>query len=186
MKKLACFDLDGTLFDTNIVNYCAYQQALSEEGFDIDKNYYITNCNGRHYTEFLPIITNNAENSIIERIHQRKKELYLSFLDKAIVNEALFEIIVGLRNIGYKTAVVTTASLKNTKDILTYYNKLKYFDELITSEDYQRKKPAPDSFLIAMEKFEVEPENTIVFEDSEVGIQAARASGATVFVVDTF
>lgn len=186
MRKLACFDLDGTLFDTNLVNYYAYHQALKEEGFDLDKDYYISKCNGRHYTEFLPVITNNIEDSIIEKIHHRKKELYPNFLDKAIVNEALFEIIVGLKKIGYKAAVVTTASLKNTKDILIYYNKLECFDELVTAEDYQAKKPAPDSFLVAMKKFEVDPENTIIFEDSEVGIQAARASGASVFVVNKF
>lgn len=186
MKKLACFDLDGTLFNTNLVNYYSYHQALKEEEFDLDKEYYISKCNGRHYTEFLPIITNNAETAIIEKIHRRKKEIYPKFLDKAVVNESLFEIIAGLKKMGYNVVIVTTASLQNTQDILNYYNKLNYFDDLITAEDYKLKKPAPDSYLEAMNRFNVKPSNTIIFEDSEVGIQSARSSGAKVYIVDTF
>ena len=186
MKKLTCFDLDGTLFDTNLVNYYAYKKALEECSFILDKEYYISKCNGRHYTEFLPVITNNAPKEIIEKIHARKKELYPEFLDKAIVNEGLFQIILGLRSNGCKTVVVTTASRKNTIDILSYYKKLECFDDLITAEDYINKKPAPDSFIEAMKRFNVNATETIIFEDSDVGIEAAQNSGASVFVVNKF
>lgn len=186
MKKIACFDLDGTLFDTNMVNYYAYKKALEECGFSLDKTYYISKCNGRHYTEFLPVITNNASKEIIEKIHTRKKELYPESLDKATVNESLFQIIDGLRNIGCKTVVVTTASRQNTIDILSYYKKNDCFDDLITAEDYTNKKPAPDSFLEAMKRFNVDASQTMIFEDSEVGIEAAKKSGASVFVVNKF
>lgn len=186
MKKLACFDLDGTLFDTNLVNYHAYKKALEEFGFTLDKEYYISKCNGRHYTEFLPIITNNAKREVMEKIHIRKKELYPEFLDKAVVNEGLFQIIDGLRKNGCKTVVVTTASRQNTIDILSYYKKMEYFNDLITAEDYTNKKPAPDSFLEAMRRFNVEANETMIFEDSEVGIMAARNSGASVFAINNF
>ena len=186
MNKLACFDLDGTLFNTDLVNYYSYKKALEEEGFKLDKERYISEFNGRHYTYFLPIITDNSNEEVIEKIHNRKKELYNEFLSEAIVNEKLFDIIDSIKKNNYKTAVVTTASFKNTHEILNYFNKNNYFDLIITSEDYERKKPYPDSFLLAIEKFNTSPQNTIVFEDSEIGIKAAREAGTTVFVVDKF
>ena len=85
MKKLAIFDMDGTLFDTRDVNYYSYSKALEEGGFNIDYDYYCNYCNGRHYTVFLPSMLNN-DKKLIENIHNRKKELYAKYLDKAKIN----------------------------------------------------------------------------------------------------
>ena len=52
-KKLAIFDMDGTLVDTKDVNFYAYKEALEEEGFSLSYEYYCKFCNGRHYTVFL-------------------------------------------------------------------------------------------------------------------------------------
>lgn len=183
MKKLALFDLDGTLFNTNDVNYWAYSVALEEKGYSIDYDYYCNYCNGRHYKVFLPKIVSDEET--IEYVHMRKKELYKDFLDKAIINNHLFNIIHKLKD-DYYIALVTTASKKNTHDILKYFNKLDLFDLILTHDDIEKSKPNPEGFVKAMKYFGIESENTIIFEDSEVGIEAARTSGATVFVVNKF
>lgn len=179
-SKLALFDLDGTLFDTRKVNYMAYQKAMQEYGFDIDYNYFSSQCNGRHYKEFLPSIVDNEK--IIEEIHHKKKGYYSLFLSEAVVNEPLFSIIETIKH-SYYVALVTTASQKNAQEILSFYNKLNLFDLLITQEDVQRKKPDPEGFLKAMANFNISSEKTIIFEDSDVGIEAAIRSGASVYVV---
>lgn len=184
--KLALFDLDGTLFDTRNVNYYAYQEALKKFGFDLDYNYYTNECNGRHYTEFLPIITNNAGDNIYEQIHKIKKNSYVKYLNKVIVNEKLFDIIVSLKSYGYKTAVVTTASKHNTMDILKYFNKVELFDLIVTPDDYEKTKPEPDSFLYAMNYFNSSADNTLIFEDSLIGLEAAKKTKSTVFKVEQF
>lgn len=183
MKKLALFDLDGTLFNTNDVNYWAYYTALSERGYEIDYQYYCDYCNGRHYTVFLPEIINDDE--IIEYVHNRKKELYHSFLDKVVVNEHLFNIIKKIKD-DYYIAIVTTASKKNTYEILNYFDKLELFDLILTSDDIKKSKPDPEGFLKAINHFGVDKKDTLIFEDSSVGIEAARSSGAVVFVVNKF
>ena len=183
MKKLALFDLDGTLFNTSDVNYWAYSSALSEKGYSIDYEYYCNYCNGRHYKVFLPEIISDEE--IIDYIHKRKKELYKDFLEKAIINEHLFSIINNLKK-DYYVAVVTTASKKNTYDILEYFEKKDIFDLILTQDEVSKSKPDPEGYLKAMKYFGIDSKDTLIFEDSEVGIQAARASGATVFVVDEF
>ena len=53
--KLAIFDMDGTLFNTNNINYYAYKEALDKYNVSIDYEYYCRFCNGRHYLDFLPL-----------------------------------------------------------------------------------------------------------------------------------
>ena len=47
--KLAIFDLDGTLFDTADVNYYSYKSVLESYGIELDHDYFVTKCNGKHY-----------------------------------------------------------------------------------------------------------------------------------------
>ncbi|MBO4679362.1 MAG: HAD family phosphatase [Lachnospiraceae bacterium] len=181
--KLAIFDLDGTLFNTDNVNYKAYREALRPYGLELDREYFVKYCNGRHYKEFVPKIMGNSDH--LEEVHDKKKEYYKMFLDEAVMNSHLFAIIDAIRD-SYYTAVVTTASRKNVEDILGRFGVRDSFDYCITQEDIHKPKPDPEGFLLAMEHFNVEPKDTVIFEDSDVGIEAARASGAAVFVADRF
>lgn len=182
-KYLALFDLDGTLFDTSEVNYNAYRDALEIFGISLDREYFIRECNGRHYKEFLPNIMGTDE--FVEKVHQYKKDNYVQNLDKAIENKHLFAMAKAMCAT-YHLAVVTTASRKNAMDILSYFGYENLFEYIVTQEDITRVKPDPEGFEIAMRHFNALPTNTIIFEDSEVGIQAAQATGASVFSVRQF
>ena len=181
-NQLAIFDLDGTLFDTRMVNYLSYKKALNEFNAEIEYDYFAEFCNGRKYTVFLPEIIDNQH---IEKVHSLKKLYYRDFLNKAIENTHLFNIVKHIK-FDYYIALVTTASKKNTKDILCAFNKENDFDLIVTQEDITNPKPDPEGFLCAMEHFSIQKENTIIFEDSEVGIIAAQKTGASVFVVKGF
>lgn len=177
--KLAVFDLDGTLFDTREVNFLAYSQAIKEQGIDtkFDFSYYINYCNGRYYKDFLPLIIPNISNEQLSLVHERKKELYLQYVPRAKKNDHLFNMIELIRS-EYLIALVTTASRKNVDDILNEFKVRDLFDWIITQEDVINKKPDPECFLVAMDKASVSKENTIIFEDSDTGIEAAARSGA--------
>lgn len=183
-NKLALFDLDGTLFNTNDVNYYSYKEALNNLGYDLDYEYFCTKCNGRFYKEFLPEIT-DGKDSTLETIHKQKKELYGKYLDKAKINNHLINIAKHIKD-EYYLAVVTTASKKNTMDILKYYKIESLFDLILTHDDITKVKPDPEGFLKAMNYFKIDCYNTIIFEDSKPGIEAARRTNSTVFVIDKF
>ena len=180
-EYLALFDLDGTLFDTNDVNFCAYRDALLRHGVTLDREFFVKECNGRHYTEFLPKLL--KDQAVIEAVHQEKKTDYVKNLDKAKCNLHLFNMIQMMKE-HYHLAVVTTASRKNSLDILSYFGYQDLFEFMVTQEDITKVKPDPEGFLIAMKHFDVGAERTVIFEDSEVGAMAARATGATVFLVN--
>lgn len=174
--KLVIVDLDGTLFDTKDVNYHAYKDAIAPFGYEIDYEYYCGFCNGRHYLDFLPQIT-TEDKEILTQMHNAKKTAYQKHLDKAILNKGLVDIIRLLRK-EYKTAVVTTASKENCYDILKQFGLVDLFDLILTHDDITKSKPDPEGFLKAMQHFGVTPKETIIFEDSEVGIEAAQKSEA--------
>ena len=174
--KLVIVDLDGTLFDTKDVNYHAYKDAIAPYGYKIDYNYYCEFCNGRHYMDFLPQIT-TSDQDVLEVMHKVKKGAYKKHLNKAVLNTGLVDII-RLMHKEYKTAVVTTASKENCYDILNQFGLVDLFDLILTHDDISKSKPDPEGFLKAMDYFDAKPTETIIFEDSEVGLEAAEKSGA--------
>lgn len=184
MNKLAIFDLDGTLFDTKDVNFRAYTHAIKKCGFsiDIDYKYYCDFCNGNNYKTFLPKIIVGIPEKDLERIHKEKLAVYSDFLSYAKRNMHLFALIDCIRR-DYKTAVVTTASRQNTIDILTAFDCTSSFDFIITKEDVVNTKPDPECFFKAMEIANSNTDLTIIFEDSETGLSAAKLSGAHYFKV---
>ena len=185
-QKLAIFDLDGTLFDTSLVNYYSYKEALEKYNIKMSENYeeYKQKWDGMSYKNFLPEIINN-DSELIEKVHNMKIKLYEKNLDKARVNNNLFSIIEKIRD-DYYITVVTTASKRNTEQIIKYFNKQEMFDYIITKEDVVHVKPDSEGFEKMMQKFNIKSENTTIFEDSDVGVMAARKTGANVFIVDKF
>lgn len=182
--KLAIFDMDGTLFNTNNINYYAYKEALDKYNVSIDYDYYCNYCNGRSYKVFIPPLVNNDEEKV-QDIHKIKKNAYSKYLDKVKVNEHLFNIIDKLKK-DYKIALVTTASKKNTYEILEYTKKKDLFDLILTADDIENPKPNPEGFLLAMNKYGVAPKDCIIFEDSEVGIEAAKKTNSNIFKIEKF
>lgn len=174
-NKLAIFDLDGTLFDTKDVNYNAYQNAIrmAEIDMKIDYDDFCKLYNGKNYREFLPKIISNISEEQLKKIHNFKKNIYQEYLDKAKKNELLFLMIEEIKEKFY-ISIVTNASKKNVEDILEKFSVKNLFDLLITQEDVENPKPSAEGFLKAMNYFNISKENTIIFEDSEIGIQAAN------------
>ena len=173
-NKLAIFDLDGTLFDTKDVNYNAYQNAIRMAEIDVKIDYddFCKLYNGKNYREFLPKIISNISEEQLKKIHNLKKNIYQEYLDKAKKNDLLFLMIEEIKEKFY-ISIVTNASKKNVEDILEKFAVKNLFDLLITQEDVENPKPSAEGFLKAMNYFNSSKENTIIFEDSEIGIQAA-------------
>lgn len=185
MKKLAIFDLDGTLFNTTKVNYLAYCRALEGIAPMPDYDFFRTRCFGHDFGFFGPLLAPEADAAQLREIHRRKKACYGAFLGEAEKNQPLFDLLHQLRG-GYHIALVTAGSQENSGEILRHFGEADSFDLILSSADVKRAKPDPMGFQLAMAHFGVRPEDTVIFEDSAAGVAAAKASGAAVFVVEGY
>lgn len=181
-EKLAIFDMDGTLIDTCMVNFKSYQAALAEENISLSYEYFRRECFGKGYRDYLPPVIGD-DSEMLERIHDRKIALYPEYLGEARLNMALADFIRDMKDT-YYMALVTTASAENVKDEMRHFGLEEDFDLILAAEDIPRHKPDPQGFLMAMERFGIPPERTVIFEDSKVGIEAAKKTGASVMKVE--
>ena len=87
----------------------------------------------------------------------------------------------------WKTILLIPPTLRRSKNIysLSSLNIMQFFDEIITAEDVEKGKPAPDVFLICAERLDVKPENCIVIEDAPVGIDAAERANMSKIALTT-
>ena len=98
---LICVDLDGTLLDTVPANAASYRAALEEQGFTVTDEYYAQYCNGGYYKQFLrPLMGGDPAPEAVERVHDRKKELYSSCLPMVRPNTSLLAILQAMKAAG--------------------------------------------------------------------------------------
>lgn len=174
-------DLDGTLVFTRSANHLAYDLALREAGFSLSLQDYAEHCDGRSYRDFLPEIMGEG-NPDIEKVHDRKIELYAECLKAAELNVPLLDILRGLKP-EYLLALVTTASRPNVEGVLRHFGLEDLFDLVVTQEDVRIAKPDPGCYNELIARCGVRREDCLIFEDSASGVAAALASGCQTLVI---
>ncbi len=185
-RRTCCFD--GTLADTRRANALAYAATLREAGYPLTEEEYLGRYFGVRCDEFLRSygIADPAER---ERLRLRKIELYPAFFDTVELNRPLWEFCRQFRRQGGRVWIVSTGSRANIDNAMAHLGiggpetpearcPAGRVDGILAGPDVARSKPAPDCFLEAMRREGVTPRETLIFEDSAVGLEAARASGA--------
>lgn len=175
--KLILLDFDGTLASTEDANMEAYVLALREEGYELNRAEYRRSYFGMRCPEFLRTIGFTDE-EVMDRIRRRKIELYPTCFDTVRLNEPLWNLVQDFRAQGGKAWIVSTGQKENIVNVMNYLGIEDGIDGMLTSCDACQPKPSPEAFLKAMEIEGVTPAETLIFEDSVVGLEAAKASGA--------
>lgn len=194
MIRLLLLDFDGTLADTRRANTLAYVATLHEAGYDLTEAEYEARYFGMRCNEFLTQI-GIADPAERERLRRRKIELYPTFFDTVRLNTPLWEFCCDFRRQGGRVWIVSTGSRDNIENVMRHLGiggprtpasqaPNGRVDGLLSGADVLRPKPAPDCFLEAMRREGCTPEETLVFEDSAIGLEAARLSGAGYFKVE--
>ena len=176
MIKLIISDFDGTLVDTFEANLRAYQEAFAEVNLILtEKDYH--RCFGFRFERFMSEMKIYDE-QFIKLIRQNKKIYYPKYFDCLKINTPLVEVISTFHAHGGKTAIASTARRENLENALYYTNLHSIFDLILAGEEVKQGKPSPEIYEKVMKKMNALPEETLIFEDSEVGLQAAKASKA--------
>lgn len=176
--KLLLLDFDGTLANTARANTVSYIEALREEGIELTEEVYRRKYFGLRCPEFLRDL-GITDPERIARIRRRKVEIYPTHFDLVSLNEPLWNFVQDFRRQGGQAWIVSTGHISNLRNAMAYLGIGDRFDGILSSDDVERSKPAPDCFLKAMRMVGVEPSETLIFEDSEIGLQAAETSGAS-------
>ncbi len=174
--KAYLFDCDGTIVDSMPLHYVAWKKALAEWNCEFPEDVFYS-WGGMPVREI--VATLNARNGLempVQELAKRKEGLYYESLPMLqAVPEVMEHIDLSHGKIPF--AVVSGSTRESVTKSLTILGILDKFDTLVCAGDYTKAKPDPEPFLIAAERLGVAPGDCLVFEDTDMGIQAATSAG---------
>lgn len=170
------FDCDGTLADTMPTHYQAWRTSLETFGAAMtEKRFY--EMGGMPTADMIRVL--NAENGYtldIEETHDDKERRYVELLHTVQEVKAVADIARKYQ--GKVPMAVASGGIRSVvTQTLTTLGLLPLFDAVVTADDVAQGKPAPDIFLLAAQKLGVAPDGCIVYEDGDLGLEAARRAG---------
>ena len=182
MIKAIITDFDGTLVDTFEANLKAYQEAFVNVGLSLTSDDY-KKCFGYRFERFMQVVGINDE-GIIAQIKELKKEFYPKYFNHLRLNHSLIDLIDTFHKLGGKTAIASTARKENLMNVVNHLNIVEHFDLIYTGADVKQGKPSPEIYIKTIDALGLTPNETLIFEDSQVGIEAAINSGAKCMIVN--
>lgn len=170
------FDCDGTLADTMPLHWQAWQVIQRRHRFDFpeDRFYSLGGVPSRDILAMLKAEQRLELNPIAVALE--KEETYLQTLAQVEPIHAVVEIAKS-RHGQLPMAVASGGTRKVIDLVLRQLGIRDLFQAVVTSEDVQRQKPAPDIFLEAARQLGVEPSACRAYEDTDLGLEAIRAAG---------
>lgn len=173
--KAVLFDMDGVIFDTEKAYLDTWIEVFNKYGYEMKREIYISVMGTGRKNVKKTFINIFGEDLPIEEMYKEKDELLAKIIDegKVPVKDGAEEILLYLKENGYKIALATSAKRIRAHKQVNMAGLDKYFDEIVTGDDISNGKPDPEIFLKAADKLNVLPEECIVVEDSPAGIQAA-------------
>ena len=179
MLEAIIFDMDGVWVDSEYTYFQSKSQILSEAGHEVEDSYHFQFMGTtsdymweKMKQEFsLPL-------SVAEYIQQ------MTALRQAMIKRDgirviphVQEFVKGLSQAGLKLAVASSSSLAEIKVNLAEIGLSEYFSEVVSTEEVEHSKPAPDVYLAAAERIGIMPENCLGIEDTKNGTGAVRNAG---------
>jgi HAD superfamily hydrolase (TIGR01509 family) len=175
------FDIDGVLVDfvdlhrdtfVKAFNMGTKDALLSAEIHDKHLNNYTTKEKLRRCRDIFPHLHWDDDD-----VNSLKQEATHAAIDAAVITDRVYNIIREIKDRGYKLGCYTNTNRVVMKKVLTKLGLWELFDCRLSNQDVVRAKPAPDGYKQAMFELDSRPNSTLIFEDSSVGLEAARGSG---------
>ena len=187
------FDVDGTLAETEEAHRQAFNEVFAQWrlGWIWDEAIYrelLRTTGGKEriksfQRDYLKVERLNDEE--IRRLHVQKTTKYGEIIAGGglSLRPGIETLMENARSLGQKLAVATTTTLENVDGLCRAIWKCgagEKFDVIAAGDQVSAKKPAPDVYLLALNRLKLPPSACIAFEDSCAGVQSALAAGLTV------
>lgn len=181
MIKAVIFDLDGVIVDTAHYHYVAWQKLAKELGitFTEKENEKLKGVSRMRSLEIILELGGiSLSDEKKEELATKKNSWFVDYIE-AIKPEEIFkgvkQMLNSLRENGYKVALASSS--KNAETVLHLLEIKGFFDAVVDGTMIIKSKPDPEIFLLAASKVGVNPNECVVFEDAEAGVEAAIAAG---------
>lgn len=176
--KAFIFDLDGVIVDTAKYHYLAWLKIANQLGIEFTHEHNEL-LKGVSRVRSLDIILGLGKVKASQEDKNKwliqKNDDYLSYLVDMDQSEILPGVMSILNYLKEKNQLIALGSAsKNARPILEKTGTLAYFDAIVDGNDVSNAKPDPEVFLLAAKLLNTKPEDSIVFEDSVAGVQAAN------------
>lgn len=180
--KLIIFDLDGVLVEAKEMHYESLNRALES----IDKKYvisldeHLSTYDGLPTTKKLQMLTKDKglPSELYNEIWTRKQKATIDIINEEITYDERLRSILGKLSKKYTIAVCSNSIRETTKLMLLRLGLLEHTHFFYSNQDVKNPKPNTEMFLKAMIKAEVNPNETLIIEDSHIGRKAALSAGA--------
>ena len=181
MIQAVIFNLDGVLISTHDCHYQAWKQFAAEQGIPFNDQIY-RRMEGMKRMDSLLLLLKRAERQYsvgeIWALSVRKNDLFNELVDQLKADSILpgtVETLYALREKSIKTAVASSS--ENATGILRKLGLDSLLDTIIDGTQIEKGKPDPEAFLTAARKLSIPTGNCLVVENTEAGIEAAKAAG---------
>jgi beta-phosphoglucomutase family hydrolase len=170
------FDCDGTIADTMPLHYEAWVAALKDHRVEFPEAlfYEFAGIPSARIVEILN--ERHGHNMPVQETTDYKESLYQKLIPRVVPIEPVVMLVKQFAG-KLPMAVATGGTRSICRKTLGSLGLLEYFQHIVTADDVQHGKPAPDIFLEAARRIGVPPEACYAFEDGDLGIQSARAAG---------
>ncbi len=186
--KAVLFDMDGVLIEAKDWHYEALNKALGLFGMKISRYDHLVTYDGLPTKRKLDMLT--MERGLAKELHPfvyEMKQLYTMQIVYTQCKPRFYHeyALSKLKSQNYKIAVCSNA-IRNSVEVMMKKAALyDYLDFFISNQDVKKGKPDPEMYNTAIKRLDLQPEECMIIEDNEKGLQAARASKAFVMEVDT-
>ena len=184
--KAVLFDMDGLMVDTESLSTEAFINSAKVQGYNMTKEETLkvlgfTKANiYQFWIDYFQGTNVDGKKLVDDHYEYIENVLYTVGPEKMPYVE---ELLKYLRENNYKIAVASSSDTADIKNNLEKTKLEKYIDEIASGAEVENGKPAPDVFLLAAERLDVDPKDCLILEDSKAGVKAGKASGAMVFMV---
>lgn len=184
-KTTIIFDLDGLLIDSEIISYQIDNDLLKKYGHAFTVEEYATNYSGKTGLKNMQnmIQTYQLPITVEEGLDFFAKEEKEYFQKGVQLKKGARELLSYLKDNQYNIVMASSSKRERALGVLKQNGIADYFSEMVFGTEIEHGKPAPDIFLIACEKAGATPDQCLVLEDSEAGIQAAHAAKMDVICI---
>lgn len=183
MIKAIIFDFDGLIIDTESVWYESYKETLKSYQFDLPLAEF-GECIGSDETVLNTYFKKNlGESCNVDEIENRAFDIYKTKMSSPEARIGVLDYLQEASEMGFKIGLASSSSKEWVTKYLKELGFLNYFEVIVTRDDVEKVKPAPDLYLKAINDLKIDSSEGIAFEDSLNGSIAAMTAGLKCVIV---